>query len=628
MSEHKISGLELRTALARLDAAEDAIAEVKRTLSTLSGENLPKPTTPTPSPPPGPPTTPPPMPTPVLVGPQVAPPPLPHFRQPPPPPQPSRKPPKPPLPLEQKVMRGIAIGGAVITLIGVALLIALAIQLGLLGPLARVIGTALLATALLGIGLRQITLKKPNTTGGNALVITSYLIYSLLVVTLVHWLEWWPELLGAVVLLIIHSAYLGIARQLRMEWLSHVVAAVGGLLALSYVYPAPETWAVMLLPLITVLATYRSGWGWSRMIAGLAMVLLHLSLLGTWNDNLGNFSALLATASALVLFGINLQDPLPETFRSRPGNSRWMMEQELPTWPHRTVQLVLATALLPLIAFAADTTVWMWLSPVAAIGFLLLALQYRDPRSTILSLSALPLTFLPLWWMTRRGPHPLQDWESALVLIIFLTLGVLMIWWMSTRENLGRAPWVCWLLATLLLGDAWGYGVVFRIPSAVSGYPAVILALLLTALLIRVLFSAGAFRIFSTWEQVAGGIATLYLSMLVVVTLSTNLDFLLGDGTRPWTGYYFGHALISIIWMVLAAWVLLARTPLKNNTALGIGVILALSATVKLVFFDLSALSGVPRVFAFLVCGVVLLAIATIRSRRAPATEETPAPVS
>ncbi|QGU07250.1 hypothetical protein COCCU_06560 [Corynebacterium occultum] len=620
MSEHRISGLELRTALARLNAAEDAIAEVKASLAALTEESLSTPTvhlTP---------VAPQQAPMPALAGPR----PYPTVRQGPPPPRqappPPTKPRKPPLTLEQKVMRGIAIGGAVITLIGVALLIALAIQLGLLGPLARVIGTALLATILLGIGIRQIMLEKPNTTGANALIITSYLIYSLLTVTLVHWLEWWPELLGAVVLIIIHSAYLGMARYFHMEWLSYVVAAIGGILALTYFDAAPDTWAIASLPLITLASTYRSNWGWTRMIAALAMVLLHLSLLGTWQDNLNTFGAILATVSALALLWVNLQDPLPEEGeqlpRPRQSTNEWISQQEPLTLSHRLIQLGLAAALLPLISLNADDTYWVWLSPIAAFGFLLMALKYGERASTVLSLSALPLTFLPLWWLTQHSPLPLQEWEGPSVIMVFLGVGILMVWWLSRQESFGRSPWVCWLAATLLITASLGYGAAFREPLVISGYQSIILALLLAAFITRVLLSARVFSIFDTWEQVSGGIATLYLSMLVVVTLSTNVDFYLGGDVQPWTGYYFGHALVSIIWMVLAAWVLLARNPLNNDTALGIGLILAVSATVKLVFFDLSALSGVPRVFAFLVCGVVLLAIATIRSRRSTEPEQ------
>ncbi len=43
---------------------------------------------------------------------------------------------------------------------------------------------------------------------------------------------------------------------------------------------------------------------------------------------------------------------------------------------------------------------------------------------------------------------------------------------------------------------------------------------------------------------------------------------------------------------------------------------LAVAGTVKLVFFDLVALSGVPRAIAFLLSGLALLTIAALRGRR------------
>ena len=86
-----------------------------------------------------------------------------------------------------------------------------------------------------------------------------------------------------------------------------------------------------------------------------------------------------------------------------------------------------------------------------------------------------------------------------------------------------------------------------------------------------------------------------------------------------WLGYLTGHALVSILWMVLAAWILLAAPALSDRASLGAGMVLAVAAVVKLVFFDLGTLEGLPRALAFLISGIALLAIAALRTRRRPA---------
>ncbi|MGP6174893.1 hypothetical protein [Corynebacterium sp. A21] len=638
MSKENISSLELRTALAKLSAAEHAIADVRRTLETLetlqAAPAEPRLSAPPPIQPPSG-GWPAPTPTPAVAsaadgGIPVRPWPTPYPGNRPEPPPPRRISSRPPLTLEQKVVRGIAIGGALITVIGVGLLIALAIQNGWLGPLGRVLGTAIFGAALLGIGLWLSTRKNEATTGVTALITTSYLVFSLLVVALVHWLEWWPELIGALVLILIHICYLAQSRKLDLVWISYAVAVVGGFLAMANFQPEPVTWPILVLPLLSLAATLRSGWHWTRLIASVTIVVLHLFLLDPWSGGLTAFAAGLAAVSALALAAANVLDPLPEEDTRSATSSRWAMAAETTSWNHSLVQLALATVLLAVLAFTAPDTLWSWLTPVVSAGFILFGVQLKDRATTLVGLCALPLSFLPLWWNPPTMAEALRSWGASPVLAVFLVIAIGMVWWMSTKNTFGAAPWAAWLFALLLMTGGWGFDVVAKTPLWLTGTPALVLTLLLAALIARVLMSAGSFTIFDTWQQVLGGVAALFLSMLVIVTLATYLGELLGGNEGMWLGYLIGHAVISIIWMVLAAWMLLAHTSLSDRTSLGIGVILASAASLKLVFFDLSALDGVPRVSAFLVCGVALLVIATMRSRRSPALTGDPstAPVA
>lgn len=633
MSKEEISSLELRTALSRLAAAEHAITDVRRTLealqSTPAEAGLSTPPHATQTPPGTVPVTAPAL-APAREGdsPTVRP----GLRQyplsRPAPPPPRRTPSRPPLTLEQKVVRGIAIGGALITVIGVGLLIALAIQNGWLGPLGRVIGTGIFGAALLGIGLWLNTRENESSAGVTALITTSYLVFSLLVVALVYWLEWWPELIGALVLIVIHIFYLALSRRLDLVWISYAVAVVGGGLAVSSIQPAPDSWPVLVLPLLSLAATIRSGWRWTRLVAAVTIAVLHLFLLDSWTEGLMAFAACLAAVSALAIVAVNLLDPLPAEEAPSTTSSRWPLAEQTISWNHSLIQLVFATALLPLLALTAPGSLWSWLTPVVSAGFIVLGLRLKDHATTLVGLCALPLSLILLWLNPPIVAESLRSWGASPVLAAFLIIAIGMVWWMSRKNNFGIAPWVAWLFSLLLMTSGWGVDVVAKTPLWLTDTPALVLTLLLAALIARVLLSARAFTIFETWQQVLGGVAALYLSMLVVVTLATYLGDLLGGNEGMWLGYLIGHAVISIIWMVLAAWMLLAHTSLSDRTSLGIGVILASAASLKLVFFDLSALDGVPRVIAFLVCGVALLVIATMRSRRSPMPEGGSSPVA
>jgi uncharacterized membrane protein len=78
-------------------------------------------------------------------------------------------------------------------------------------------------------------------------------------------------------------------------------------------------------------------------------------------------------------------------------------------------------------------------------------------------------------------------------------------------------------------------------------------------------------------------------------------------------GFLLGHVLVTVSWTVGALALLLRGI---DSVALRVaGLALVAAALVKLVLFDLSALDGIPRVAAFLVAGLVLLATGTRYAR-------------
>lgn len=97
-------------------------------------------------------------------------------------------------------------------------------------------------------------------------------------------------------------------------------------------------------------------------------------------------------------------------------------------------------------------------------------------------------------------------------------------------------------------------------------------------------------------------------------------------GADPATGFWAGHAVTSVLWILTATVLLLApRARASGSATLGLGILFAVLASLKLVFFDLDSSSEITRIIAFVVCGALLLAIAVVRSRRDPEPAPEPA---
>src|SRR5699024_4866991 len=111
------------------------------------------------------------------------------------------RPAKPPMTSEEKIMRGVAIGGGVITVAGVILLVSVAIQRGWLGPLGRVIGAYLLAVLLLGAA-HYVRKRGTRVEALVALTVTSQIAFLATTSAIIFILEWWPPGLGSLVALI------------------------------------------------------------------------------------------------------------------------------------------------------------------------------------------------------------------------------------------------------------------------------------------------------------------------------------------------------------------------------------------------------------------------------------------
>lgn len=602
--------MELRLTLRRLEAAEAALADARRTLDAVLNRQSEAAPPVAPAPAAAPVAAP--APVPALPTPQQRP----AFRfegpsRPPRPPKPP-KPPKPPVPTETKVIRAVAVAGSLITVAGVGLAVALAIQAGLLGPLGRVLLSTLLAAALFGAGLwldsyRHRVSNRDTagmTAGVTALFVTSWLASSVILYALLGILGWWPAWAAVLVLMAVWLVFLAVAVTRRLEW----VAFFNGLSILFVVNAffdpyAPTTWLVTLLPLTLLAATTVLRHPAVRGLAGGMAVLVQLwlsaGLADVWlraPQSTAVAVALLAMGSALAFATVTLRHPNPDDRADV-----------------FTVFIVPLALLLLAAPAAADTWV-IWLLVPATVALAVLGHRHGHLLEMV-AVCATAVAFVLVWQYTPPFGAGARIDDTIVVALFFLAAVITVLWLESSEE--GRVwPWAFWLGAALTVTFNLSRNVLGKSPLWLTDHIALVQAGLIAVFLGVVLSRRRALAPLPVWAQVVLAVAGLHLSMVTIVTAATWLGNIVGGTAGMWLGYLVGHALVSILWMVLAAWILLAAPGLTARASLGAGMVLAVAGVVKLVFFDLGTLEGLPRAMAFLVSGIALLAMASLRTRR------------
>lgn len=590
MTDNARDSMELRLTLRRIEAAEAALADARRSLAHL----LERQPVPEPAPAPQPELSP------VLIGPAPPPPepvyPVPAEPVAPPPP------PKPPVPTETKVIRAVAVAGSLITVAGVGLAVALAIQAGLLGPLGRVLLSALLAAGLLAAGLWLDRSRHRVEAGVTALVVTSWLVSVVIVWALLNVLRWWPDWLAVTVLLVVWLALLAVTAARHLSTVALILALTTILVAPAFYDPlVPTTWLLMLMP-VSLLA-FHPRHGLVRAVAGAMAVLVQGWLV---SDIIGVYTAAPA-ATALTAAVVGMASAL--AFAA--------VGLRFPAEDERTDVITVLLAPLGLLLLsaspAADT--WaIWLLVPAAVGLAWLGYRH-DHLLGVVSVCATAVAFVLVWWLTPPfGAGALID--ATIVVALFFIGAILAVIWLDTQEETRVMPWAFWLGAALIVTFTLSRNVLTKSPLWLTDHIAVVQALLIAVFLGVILTRRSALAQMPVPAQVVMAVVGLHLSMVTVVTVTTWLGNLIAGSNGMWLGYLIGHALVSVLWMVLAAWILLVAPGLSDRASLGAGMVLAVAGVVKLVFFDLGTLEGLPRALAFLASGIALLAMASLRARR------------
>lgn len=517
------------------------------------------------------------------------------------------------------VARLLAVVGAGITLIGVAFLLAIAIQAGIFGPLARVLSGAVLSAALLGAAA-VVRRRQESPVGALGLAATGVAAAYLDVLAVTRIYDWVPAAVGLVVAGLLAAGGLVIARAWRSQLLA--VLVVVGVAVLAPVVGGSEVLLVGAFLLTLTIASYPTqvGRSWPALeVARVVPTTLYAVVAVAAQDD-GHEGTLMALVLALFVLATTLAPLVRGLGGTRAG---------LPA-PLAALALVAAlpallaggtedrpVAVVVLLVLAAAHLVAAWVGPVAGV-----------PALSRLRELSLVVAALALLLLATRGPG-----ES----FVPLALLVVAVGWVAASAGLRSTSVgvVALPVALIALLPATRH-----LPALVSRSQAdrvdavhvleavcVVVLLALVALALRALVPGSPEA-----SRVAVCAAALALPLPLVLGGSV-LGRAAGLGDDPAaSGFLVGHALATVVWMALAAGLLVRGLGRSEDAGVSVlaGLGLAATAVVKLLFFDLSALDGLPRVLSFIVAGVLLLAMgagyasALERARRARGAVENP----
>ncbi|WP_299445782.1 DUF2339 domain-containing protein [uncultured Phycicoccus sp.] len=512
---------------------------------------------------------------------------------------------------EGAVTRVLAIAGAVVTLVGVALLLVLAARQGWFGPEARVAAGAALAVVLAGLGVRGGTRDRadgrPGGTSSVALVATGAAAAYLDVVAVTALYGWVPSGVGLALCVAVAVAGLGLARRWSSELLA--VLMVAGAAVLSPVVADGPGWLVSaVLAVLAVVGWWAAGDRPAPRLTIVRTTPVALSLLvGAFVvDGRNGLLALLAVGG-VTLLAVLVTSTLTVRRHRRDVTSS-------------VAVLVVAVGLLAVNAAQADPVRTSAHAAVAAALLLAASAGGRAPLgplpvhlvSTVASVGAFSAVLAVL------AGAPSGFVGTGLLLLALGHVAVAG----ATRSRISLAigsavaavALLGWLdhPAAMLSADL---ATAHDLPVAFvdSGLAAALLAVLTWAV-------ANVRRVPAALRR-ATRVGAVALGLVAGATMLVSVGTLTGDRLGDVAvGFTAGHALATVAWMVTAAVLLLHSLEHRSDLALRGGLLLVAVAVAKLFLFDLSALDGIVRSIAFIATGLLLLATG---SRYAKAWERT-----
>ncbi|MCX8563053.1 DUF2339 domain-containing protein [Mycolicibacterium mucogenicum] len=489
--------------------------------------------------------------------------------------------------------KALAAAGVAVTLIGVALLLVLAAQAGLLRPEFRVGAGAVLAAGLV-VGATRLKTRPGGAVGAVALAATGIAAAYIDVVAVTTVYEWLSAPVGLVLAAVIGGGGLTLARRWDSQQLALLVLVplavlapvvadgvslllIGFMLALSaaslpvqlgrdWVWMYVARTGVCTLPLLVALASASFGTNRNPGVAGACAAAAGLAVVGA-------LVLLPKTTNRPLLALATAGGAVPVLFVSavvRPLIAASIIAAVAALF----LAIVLAGSRLPGVAGVVPR-IWSSASAVCALVAVLVAFDGRTGGAVLLAMSVVVAV------AGRRDA--IARWVAA------------------GFGAVGGAVYVSYSPPDLLFR-----AVELNTHSAVSTIVSSILAV------------AGAVAVAWSWagRRDDDEVRLMWAGAVVVVayasTMATVTAGVLIGGVKG--GFFAGHMVATIGWIAVAAALFgyAARQPKpQRSLPIGGGLALVAAAMAKLFLFDLGTLNGMFRVAVFIVVGLVLLAMGT-----------------
>ncbi len=478
----------------------------------------------------------------------------------------------------------LAIAGVAVTLIGVALLLVLAAQAGVLRPEFRVGAGAVLAGALVGAAWWMY--RRPGgRVGAIALAATGVAAAYIDVIAVTTIYEWVSPPLGLVIAAIIGGGGLTLARRWDSQQLGVLVLVPLLILAPVVVGGITLLLVSFMLALAAASLPVQLGkdWIWlhSARIAA-STVPLMIALIARYFDRRDDPGLVAACAIAAVLAIVAALILLPRT-------------------ANRTLMALLTAAgVVPVLCVALATnsvTAAVLAVAVAAIMLAIVVVGDKVPgvdkavRHVWSALSAVSVTIAVLVAFDGYVAGPVL--LAMAIVVAVAARNQVVAWWVAVGfAALGAAFFLSYAPPTDL--------VVATETSVTTALSTLIASLLLIAFSVVIVWASNA-RDSAMW---AGAVV---VALYALTTFTVTAGVLIGGTGR---GFFAGHMAATICWIALAAALFVFAARIKRadrSLPIGGGLALVAAAMAKLFLFDLGTLDGIFRVVVFIVVGLVLL---------------------
>ena len=489
--------------------------------------------------------------------------------------------------------KALAAAGVAVTLIGVALLLVLAAQAGLLRPEFRVGAGAVLAAGLV-VGATRLKTRPGGTVGAVALAATGIAAAYIDVVAVTTIYEWLSAPVGLVLAAVIGGGGLTLARRWDSQQLALLVLVPLAVLAPVVADGVSLLLIGFMLALSAASLPVQIGKDWVAMFVARTAACTFPLLVALASATFGthrNPGLAAACAAAAVLAVVGALILLPKTA------NRSLLA--LATAGGAVPVLFVTAVVRPLIAASIIAAVAAVLLAIVLAGNRLPGVVDAVRRIWAATAAVCALVAVLVAFDGRTGSAVLL--AMSVVVAVAGRRDAIARWVAAGFGAVGGAVYLSYSPPDLLFR-----AVELNTHSAVS---TIVSSILAVGSAVAVVWSWAGRRDDDEVRLMWAGavVVAAYASTMATVTAGVLIGGVKG-------GFFAGHMVATIGWIAVAAALFgyAARGPkAQRSLPIGGGLALVAAAMAKLFLFDLGTLNGMFRVAVFIVVGLVLLAMGT-----------------